>query len=174
MIGPELIQETTEKVRLIQARIKNYADRRRRPLEFMVGDHVFLKVSPTKGVMRFGQTSKLSPRYIGLYEILEQVKEVAYPLALPIDLDKLHNVFHVSMLKKYMPDPSHVIRHEPLQLRNDLTYEEKPIEILDHRQKQLRNKVIPMVKILWANHSSSESTWEVEEQMKSKYPHLFS
>ncbi|XP_048489752.1 uncharacterized protein LOC125491702 [Beta vulgaris subsp. vulgaris] len=123
--------------------------------------------------MRFGQTGKLSPRYIGPYEILDRVNEVAYRLALPTDLDKVHNVFHVSMLRKYIPDPSHVIRHEPLQLRKGLTYEEKPIEILDCREKQLRSKVIPMVKILWANHTSSEATWEVEDQMRTKYPHLF-
>ncbi|XP_056688567.1 uncharacterized protein [Spinacia oleracea] len=178
--GPELFQETTDKIRLIQSRMKaaqsrqkSYADKRRRPLEFEVGDHVFLKISPTKGVMRFGQTGKLSPRYIGPYEILERVSEVAYRLALPTDLEKVHNVFHVSMLRKYVPDPSHVISHEPLALRNDLTYEEKPIEILDRREKRLRNKVIPMVKGLWANHLTSEATWEVEDQFKSKYPQLF-
>ncbi|XP_056694933.1 uncharacterized protein [Spinacia oleracea] len=180
VIGPELIQETTDKIWLIQSRMKaaqsrqkSYADQRRRPLEFEVGDHVFLKISPTKGVMRFGQTGKLSPRYIGPYEILERVSEVAYRLALPTDLEKVHNVFHVSMLRKYVPDPSHVISHEPLALRNDLTYEEKPIEILDRREKRLRNKVIPMVKVLWANHLTSEATWEVEDQFKSKYPQLF-
>ena len=179
-IGPDLIQEATDKIRLIQTRMKtaqsrqkSYADRRRRPLEFQVGEHVFLKVSPTKGVMRFGQTGKLCPRYIGPYEILERINEVAYRLALPTDLDRVHNVFHVSMLRKYIPDPSHVIRHEPLQLRDDLTYEEKPIEILDRKEKQLRSKVIHMVKVLWANHTSSEATWEVENQMKEKYPHLF-
>ena len=181
VIGPNLVQETMDKVRLIQPRMKSaqsrqksYADRRRRPPEFMEGDHVFLKVSPTKGVMRFGQSGKLSPRYIGPYEILERVNDVAYRLALPTDLNKVHNVFHVSMLRKYISDPSHVIRHEPLQLRNDLTYEEKPIEVLDQREKQLRNKVISMVKVLWANHSTSEATWEVEDQMRLKYPHLFS
>ena len=180
VIGPELIQETTDKIRLIQSRMmaaqsrqKSYADQRRRPLEFEVGDHVFLKISPTKGIMRFGQTGKLSPRYIGPYEILERVGAVAYRLALPTDLEKVHNVFHVSMLRKYVPDPSHVITHEPLMLRNDLTYEEKPIEILERREKRLRSKVIPMVKVLWANHLTSEATWEVEAQMRSKYPQLF-
>ena len=77
------------------------------------------------------------------------------------------------MLRKYVPDPSHVIVHEPLMLRNDLTYEEKPIEILERREKRLRNKVIPMVKVLWANHLTSEATWEVEAQMRAKYPQLF-
>ncbi|XP_019107777.1 uncharacterized protein LOC109136283 [Beta vulgaris subsp. vulgaris] len=139
----------------------------------MVGDHVFLKVSPSKGVMRFGQSGKLSLRYIDPYEILERVNEVAYRLALPTNLDRVHNVFHILMLRKYIPDPSHVIRHEPLQLRNNMSYEEKPIEILDRREKQLRNKTIHMVKILWANHSSSEATWEVEDQMQARYPHLF-
>ena len=116
LVGPEIIQITTEKIRLIRERIqtaqsrqKSYADRRRRDLEFAVGDHVFLKVSPWKGITRFGHKGKLSPRYIGPFEILERVGLVAYRIALPPALSKIHNVFHVSSLRKYIPDPSHIL-----------------------------------------------------------------
>ena len=116
LVGPEIIQITSEKIRLIKERIqtaqsrqKSYADRRRRDLEFAVGDHVFLKVSPWKGITRFGHKGKLSPRYIGPFEILERVGLVAYRIALPPALSKIHNVFHVSSLRKYIPDPSHIL-----------------------------------------------------------------
>ncbi|KAL5578475.1 hypothetical protein UlMin_020174 [Ulmus minor] len=99
-----------------QSRQKSYADRRRRPLEFQVGDLVFLKVAPMKGVMRFGKKGKLSPRYIGPFEILERIGKVAYKLALPSELYTVHNVFHVSMLRKYISDPSHVLESEPIEI----------------------------------------------------------
>ena len=131
MLGPEIVQHTVDKIQLIrerlrsaQSRQKSYADTRRRKLEYQVGDHVFLRVSPTKGVMRFGIKGKLSPRFIGPFEVLERVGEVAYRLALPPMLAGVHNVFHVSMLRKYVPDGNHVVAYEPLQLREDLTYEE--------------------------------------------------
>ncbi|KAL5542399.1 hypothetical protein UlMin_010109 [Ulmus minor] len=130
-------------------RQKSYVDRRRRPLEFQVGDLVFLKVAPMKGVMRFGKKGKLSPRYIGPFEILERIGKVAYKLALPSELSTVHNVFHVSMLRKYISDPSHVLESEPIEIREDLTYEEQPVQILDRKDKALRNKVIPLVKVLW-------------------------
>ena len=116
MLGPEMIQQTVEKVKLIRKRMqaaqnrqKSYADVRRRELEFQVGDHVFLKVSPTKGVRRFGIKGKLSPRYVGPFEILERIGVVAYRLALPPSLDKVHNVFHVSMLRKCLSDPDQLV-----------------------------------------------------------------
>ncbi|EOX99963.1 Uncharacterized protein TCM_009073 [Theobroma cacao] len=163
LLGPELVQDATEKIHIIrqrmltaQSRQKSYADNRRRDLEFQVGDHVFLKVSPTKGVMRFGKKGKLSPRYIGPFEILEKVGAVAYRLALPPDLSNIHPVFHVSMLRKYNPDPSHVIRYETIQLQDDLTYEEQPVAILDRQVKKLRSKDVASVKVLWRNHTSEE------------------
>ncbi|KAL5565159.1 hypothetical protein UlMin_028323 [Ulmus minor] len=152
---------------------KSYADKRRRPLEFQVGDSVFLKVTPMKGVMHFGKKGKLSPRFIGPFEILERVGKVAYKLALPPELSSVHNVFHVSMLKKYVSDPSHVLEHEPIQVNEDLTYEEKPVQILDRKDKTLRNKVIPLVKVLWRNHKVEEATWEREDDMRISYPELF-
>ncbi|GMP39609.1 hypothetical protein CsSME_00010375 [Camellia sinensis var. sinensis] len=122
---------------------KSYADNRRRDLVFGVGDHVFLKVSPMKGVMRFG---------------------VRFGV---------HNVFHVSMLRKYIPDPSHVIDHAPLQFKEDLTYEEHPIRIADRKEQVLRRRVIHYVKVQWSNHSEREATWELEDEMRQKYPQLF-
>ncbi|KAL5555163.1 hypothetical protein UlMin_037399 [Ulmus minor] len=156
-----------------QSRQKSYADRRRRPLEFQVGDLVFLKVAPMKGVMRFGKKGKLSPRYIGPFEILERIGKVAYKLALPSELSTVHNVFHVSMLRKYISDPSHVLKSEPIEIRENLTYEEQSVQILDRKDKALRNKVIPLVKVLWRNHKVEEATWEREDGMRAKYPHLF-
>ncbi|KAL5550449.1 hypothetical protein UlMin_000625 [Ulmus minor] len=128
------------------------------PLEFQVGDLVFLKVAPMKGFMRFGKKGKLSPRYIGPFEILERIGKVAYKLALPSELSTVHNVFHVSMLQKYISDPSHVLESEPIEIREDLTYEEQPVQILDRKDKALRNKVIPLVKVLWRNHKVEEAT----------------
>ena len=114
--APEFVENTTNSVKKIQARMKSaqsrqksYADKRRRPLEFQVGDSVFLKISPFKGIIRFGKRGKLNPRYIGPYEILERVGKAAYRLALPPNVATVHNVFHVSMLKKYVPDKSHVL-----------------------------------------------------------------
>jgi hypothetical protein len=180
LLGPELVQLTAEKVKVIrdkmataQSRQKSYADNRRRDLEFEVGDHVFLKVSPWKRVMRFGKKGKLSPRYIGPYEILDRIGTVAYRLALPPSLSHVHDVFHVSLLRKYVRDESHIIHHEPIQLDANLSYEEQPIEILDRKEQILRTKVIPLVKVLWRNHLIEEATWEPEEAMKRNYPHLF-
>ena len=139
-----------------------------------MGDKVFLKVSPWKGVLRFGRRGKLRPRYIGPYEIIARVGPVAYRLDLPPELSKVHNVFHVSMLRKYIPDPSHVLRDQPVELKDNLTYKEQPMQIVDRREKILRNKVIPLVKVLWGNHGIKEATWESEAQMHSQYPQLFS
>ena len=123
--------------------------------------------------MRFGVRGKLSPKYIGLFKILDRIGEVAYRLALPSALSDVHNVFHVSMLRKYIPDPSHVVRYELLHLQKDLTYEEYPVRIVDKKDQVLRHRIIPYVKIRWSNHSEREATWELEIEMKIKYPQLF-
>ncbi|XP_017973122.1 PREDICTED: uncharacterized protein LOC108661375 [Theobroma cacao] len=123
--------------------------------------------------MRFGKKEKLSPQYIEPFEILEIVGAVAYRLALPPDLSNIHPVFHFSMLKKYNPDLSHVIQYETIQLQDDLTYEEQPMAILDRQVEKLRSKDVASVKVLWQNHTSEEVTWEAEEEMRIKYPHLF-
>ena len=122
--------------------------------------------------MRFGKKGKLSPRFIGPYEVIQKVGPVAYKLALPPDLEKIHNVFYVSMLRRYRSDPSHVVSLETIELRPDLMYEEEPIEVLVHEVKELRNKKIPLVKVLWRNHKSEEATWESEGTMWQQYPQL--
>jgi len=174
------VQQTEDKVKIIKDRLKissdrqkSYADLKRRDIEYQVGDKVFLKVSPWKKIMRFGQKGKLSPRFIGPYEILERVGPVAYKLVLPPEVDKMHNVFHVSMLRRYRSDPSHVLPVESIEVNPDLTYDEEPILIQAREVKQLRNKRIPLVKVLWRNHSGKEATWEREEDMRTLYPHLF-
>lgn len=140
---------------------------------FEVGDHVFLKVSPWKGLKRFSLSGKLAPRYIGPFEILDRVGEVAYRLALPPQLSGVHDIFHVSMLRKYEPDPSHVLDWIDLGMESDVSYEEKLVQILDTREKVLRGKTIPLVKVLWNHHGVEEATWELEAEVRSKYPELF-
>ena len=139
-----------------------------------MGDRVFLKVSPWKGVLKFGRRGKLRPRYIGPYEIIARVGPVACRLDLSPELSKVHNVFHVTMLRKYIPDPSHVLKDQPLELKDNLTYKEQPMQIVDCREQILQNKVIPLVKVLWGNHEIKEATWESEAQMRRQYPQLFS
>ena len=138
-----------------------------------MGDQVFLRVSPWKGILRFGTRGKLSPRYIGRYEIVDKVGEVAYRLRLPSELANIHDVFHVSMLRKYIVDPSHILKEQPIQLKENLTDEEHPVEIPNRRDQVLRNKVIPLVKVLWRSHTVEEATWEPEAQMRRQYPQLF-
>ena len=121
-------------------------------------EHVFLKISPTMGVMRFGKSGKLSPRFVGPFEILRRVGVVAYQLALPPNLTSAHDVFHISMLKKYIPDPSHKIDFSELEIQEDMSYLEKPLKILDTKERVLRTKTIPMVKVLWRNHALEEAT----------------
>ncbi|KAL0298737.1 UNVERIFIED_CONTAM: Retrovirus-related Pol polyprotein from transposon [Sesamum radiatum] len=178
--GPKLVQETMEKIQIVkkclkaaQDRQKSYVDKNRRETEYGVGDKVFLKVSPCKGILRFGKQGKLSPRYIGLYEIIERIRPLAYRLALPAELSQIHDIFHVSMLRRYRSDPSHVIHEPEVEISEELTYMEEPAEILDRSVRKLRNKEIPMVKVRWTHHSPREATWEVEEHMREKYPYLF-
>ena len=155
-LQPDLIKDTTKVIQNIHQRIetaqcrqKSYADVRRRPLEFEVGDSVFLKVAPMKGVMRFGKKGKLSPRYVGPYRITRRVGKVAYELELPQEMSAIHNVFHVSMLKKHVPDVNQVIEPQTVQVQEDLSYENRPIQIIDREVKKLRNKEISLVKVLW-------------------------
>ena len=180
LLGPELEQATSESITLIwermrvaQSRQKSYADQKMSSLEFEVGDNVFFKVTPMKGVMRFGKKGKLSLMFIGPFEVLDRVGLVAYRLALQPTLANVHNVFHVSMLRKYMADPSHVIDHELITMDADLSYEEMPVEILATEQKVLRNKTVSLVKVLWRNQVSEEATWEREDEFRAKYPYLF-
>ena len=142
-------------------------------LEFEVEDQVFLKLSPRKGVVRFGKRGKLNPRYIGPFEIVDGIGPVAYRLDLPEEFSRVHNVFHISMLRKYIPDSSHVLETPEIELRDDLSYEEQPVQILGREEKEICNKTVSLVKVLERNHLVEEATWEREDQMRSQYPHLF-
>ncbi|XP_027127777.1 uncharacterized protein [Coffea arabica] len=174
------IEEVREKVKLIRQRIqttqsrqKSYADNRMKDLEFAIGDQVFLQITPLKASLLACKGKKLQPRFVGPYKILQRVGNVAYKLELPSSLSRIHNVFHLSMLKKYHPDPSHVLQPEDIEIDEALTYEEKLIKLLDRKMKELRNKQIPLVKVLWRNHGLEEATWDVEEEIRGKYPDLF-
>ncbi|GJX94783.1 putative reverse transcriptase domain-containing protein [Tanacetum coccineum] len=181
LTGPEIIHETTEKIVQIRQRLqaardrqRSYANVRRKPLEFQVGDRVMLKVSPQKGVIRFGKRGKLNPRYIGPFKILKRVGPVAYTLELPEELSSVHSTFHVSNLKKCLSDESLVIPMKELRLDDTLNFVEEPMEIMDREVKQLRQSRIPIVKVRWNSKRGPEFTWEREDQIRAKYPHLFS
>ena len=163
--GPDLIRDTFEKVDLIRkhlltawSRQKNYADRRRQPLEFEVGDHVFLKVMPKRRVIRFGMRGKLAMRYIGPFEILERVGTIAYRLALPPSLSGVHDVFHVSILRKYTPNPAHVVDWGGIVVDIDKTFEEGLVRIMDSRDQVLRRKTVRLMKVLWQHRGVEEAT----------------
>ena len=145
--GPELIREAMEKVSMIidwmrtaLSRQKSYADPKRKDVHFAVSDHIFLKVSPMRGIMRFGKRGKLSPRFIDPFEILEKIGNVAYRLALPPNMSHVHSIFHILMLQKYMSDPSHILEVQDVGLNKDLSYKELPVEIVDRQVRQLWNK----------------------------------
>jgi hypothetical protein len=179
LVGPDLVQETTDKIKTIrermrtaQSRQKSYADKRRKPLEFQEGEHVFLRITPKTGVGRAIKVKKLNPRFMGPFQILKRVGSVAYQLALPPPLSNLHNVFHVSQLRSYVSDKSHVITPESVQLKDNLIFKPKPTQIIDKSIKTLRNKVIPMVKVVWEGLTPQEATWELEEEVLRQYPDL--
>ncbi|WVZ48601.1 hypothetical protein U9M48_000022 [Paspalum notatum var. saurae] len=175
--GPDLVTQAEEQVKFIhdnlkraQSRQKCYSDKRRRPLVFEKDDHVYLRVSPMKGVHRFGVKGKLAPRYVGPFKITEQCGPVAYRLELPPHLAAVHDVFHVSQLKKCLRVPEEVIDTSQIQIQPDLTYQEQPIKILDQKQRSTRRRTINFYKVQWSNHSEEEATWEQEEFLRTKYP----
>jgi len=142
-------------------------------LEFQVGDRVLLKVSPWKGTIRFGKRGKLSPRYIGPFEILARVGPVAYQLNLPQELSNIHDTFHVSNLKKCIADETLVIPLVEARVNDKLNFIEEPVEIMNRQVKKLRRSHIPIVKVRWNSRRGPEFTWERESEMRRKYPHLF-
>ncbi|GKC51587.1 putative reverse transcriptase domain-containing protein [Tanacetum coccineum] len=177
---PEIVQETTKKIIQIKQRIqaardrqKSYADLKRKPMEFQVGDRVMLKVSPWKGVVRFGKRGKLHPRYVGPFKVLERVGDLAYKLELPEELSRVHDTFHVSNLKKCYADEPLVIPLDELHIDDKLHVVEEPIEIMDREVKGLRQICVPIVKVRWNSRRGPEFTWEREDQFRKKYPHLF-
>ena len=128
---------------------------------------------PKRGVVRFGKHEKLSPRFIGPLEILERVDTVAYQLALPPNMSGVHEVFHVSMLLRYAPDPAHVVDWGQIEIYTDGTFEEGPVCIVDSRDRVLRRKTVRLVRVLWQHCGVEESTWEREDKMRATYPFLF-
>ncbi|GKA30734.1 putative reverse transcriptase domain-containing protein [Tanacetum coccineum] len=174
LTSPEIVRETTEKIIQIKHRLqdsrdrkRSYADKRRKPLEFQVGDKVMLKVSPWKGVIRFGKQGKLNPRYIGPFKILAKVGMVAYRLELPKKLSRVHNTFHVSNLKKCLSDEPLAISLDEIHVDDKLNFIEEPVEIMDQEVKRLKQSRIPMVKVRWNSIIAPEYTWEREDQYTS-------
>nr|AAS90689.2 putative polyprotein [Oryza sativa Japonica Group] len=180
LFGTEVLAEAEEKVRIIkerlriaQSRQKSYADNRRRELTFEAGDYVYLRVTPLRGVHRFQTKGKLVPRFVGPYKILERRGEVAYQLELPSNMIGIHDVFHVSQLKKCLRVPEEQADSEHIDFQEDLTYVEKPVHILDTSERRTRNKVTRFCRVQWSHHSEEEATWEREDELKAAHPHLF-
>ncbi|WVZ93258.1 hypothetical protein U9M48_039253 [Paspalum notatum var. saurae] len=177
VFGPDIIQDAEQQLRIVQenlrvaqSRQRSYADVRRRDLSFKVDDHVYLKVSPMRGIRRFNMKGKLAPRYIGPLKILEKKGEVAYRLELPPSLSGVRDVFHVSQLKKCLRVPEEQIPLEGLEVQEDLTYTEHPVKILDTSERNTRNKNIKMCRVQWSHHTEAEATWEREDELKAHTP----
>nr|GEW25303.1 putative reverse transcriptase domain-containing protein [Tanacetum cinerariifolium] len=173
LIGPELVQETTKKISQIKDRLKalrdrqkSYADKRRKPLEFSVGDYVLLKVSPWKGVVRFRKKRKLAPRFVGPFEIIKKVGPVAYRLDFLKELNNVHDTFHVSNLKKCLVDPTLQVHLDEIRVDAKLNFMEEPVEILERDFKKLKRSKIAIVKVRWNSKRGFEFTWEREDQVK--------
>ncbi|GJT76953.1 putative reverse transcriptase domain-containing protein [Tanacetum coccineum] len=180
LTGPELVQETTEKIIHIKQRMqvarnrqKSYADLKCKPMEFQVKDKVMLKVLPWKGVIRFGKREKLNPRYVVPFKVLERVGDVAYKLELPEELSRVNNTFHVSNLKKCYADEPLAILLDELHFNDKLQFVEEPVEIMDREFKRLSQSRVPIIKVRWNSRRGPEFTWESEDQFWKKYPHLF-
>jgi hypothetical protein len=177
IFGPDLVTEAKEKVKIIQdnlkaaqSRQKSYADIRRRPLQFQIGDFVYLRVSPTRGIQRFDVKGKLAPRYIGPFEIIEVCGPVAYRLQLPPQLAAIHDIFHISQLRKCVKVPTEIIDPQAIKIESDLTYIEHPIIVLDTKETSTRRKTIKMFKIQWNHHTEEEATWKTESYLQQNFP----
>ncbi|KAK1630536.1 hypothetical protein QYE76_004851 [Lolium multiflorum] len=175
----EKVHKIREYLKTAQSRQKSYADKRRREMTFEIGDFVYLKVSPLKGMQRFQLKGKLAPRYVGPFKVLSRRGEVSYQLELPEEMAAVHNVFHISLLRKCLevPEKTEVFKnidHRSVDINTDLTYREVPIRILEEAYRTTRTRSIKFLKIQWSNHTEDEATWEREEDMKKEYPDLFS
>jgi hypothetical protein len=180
IFGPDLVIEAEDKVKTIQtnlkvaqSRQKSYADIRRRPLQLQVRDFVYLRVSPTRGIQRFGVKGKLAPWYIGPFEILEIRGPVAYHLQLPPQLAAIHNIFHVSQLRKCLKLPTEIIDSQAIKIEPDLTYTEYPLRVLDTKERSTRRETIRMFKIQWNHHMEEEATWETKSYLQHNFPDFF-
>ena len=182
VLGPDVVRETSDKIKIIQQRMKaakdrqkGYADKRRRDLKFSVGDLVFVKISPLKSVIRFGRRGKLAPRFVGPFPILELVGNLAYRIDLPEKMAGVHNVFHVSQLRKFVHDSDMTISPDQLEdfeVEPEAVGNRKPTRIVEHDTKRLRRKAVKLVKVQWSE-DESDCTWETEEDIRKKYPELF-
>jgi hypothetical protein len=178
LFGPDLVKDAGEKVQVIrenlkmaQMRQKSYHDKGTAPRHFEVGDYVYLKVSPTKGVQRFSVKGKLAACYIGPYEVIEVCGPVAYRIQLPEQFSAVHNVFHVTQLKKGMPVPENeVITEANDWIESDFSLIEHPLRVLDQKERKTRRQTVRMYKIQWSHHTEEEATWETEEYHNAKYP----
>ena len=179
-IGPQLVKDMElqvtqirQRIREAQDRQKKYADAKRADREYMVGDRVFLRVRPHKSPIRYGKGSKLAPRFVGPFEILERIGPVAYRLALPPSLSRIHDVFHVSVLRKYIYDESHLIDWDALQVESDGQIALEPIRILARRTLSLRGRELDQVRVQWDCYDEVTASWEDAAQMRAQYPYLF-
>jgi hypothetical protein len=181
--GPDFVKEAEEKVALIrkrlleaQSRQKSYADNRWRELRFEEGDFVYLKVSPMRGVKRFQMKGKLAPRFVGPYPVFNRVGPAAYRLELPEPMSDIHNVFHVSQLRKCLQVLEDHIEAETIQIQKDLQYREKPVKILDSAVRRTRTSEVRvrLCKVQWSRDGEEEATWESEDSLRKEYPYLFS
>jgi hypothetical protein len=179
VFDPDTVTEVEEKVKQIRANIlttqsrqKSYTDKRRRALEFEVGDHIYLRVSPMKGVRRFGVKGKLALHYIGLYSIIEKYGPLSYQLELPSKLSGVHNVFHLSQLKRCLKPSTDVVIEDTIALEPDLTYKAYPVKILKQQNRTTRTKTTRFYKVQWNGHSEGEATWEREDFLRSNFPEL--
>ena len=180
LFGPDMIQDAEEQVRIIreklktaQSRQKSQYDRHHKAVTFEVDEKAYLRVTPLKGTHRFGIKGKLAPRYIGPFRILAKRGEVAYQLELPPHLSKVHDVFHVSQLRRCFLDPIREVDHETLDLQDNLSYREYPVRILDQAERTTRRRNLKFLKVQWSNHSEKEATWEREDRLRLEYPALF-
>jgi hypothetical protein len=174
---PDIVKETEEKVQRIihnlkeaQARQKSYVDKRRKPLYFQAEDYVYLKVSPMKGMSHFGVKGKLARRYIDPFPVLEHCGPVAYRLQLPETLSVVHNVFHVSQLKKCLRVPDRTIEVIDVALELDFTYSEHPVRVLDRKDRITRRRNFKFYKIQWNQHTEDEATWETQDFLDQNFP----
>jgi hypothetical protein len=181
VFGPEVLKDVGKQVQMVHESLKvaqswqkSYVDKRRRDFSFEIEDFIYLKVSPMRGTRRFRVKGTLAPRYVGPFKIIDHKGEVAYQLELPPQLSEVHDVFHVSQLKKCLRVPEEQLPMEYLDLGGDLTYSERPIKILDIAERVTHSKVIKMCKVQWSHHTKDEVTWEHEEELRVDYPELFS
>jgi hypothetical protein len=179
VFGPKVLKDAEKQVQMVrenlkvaQTRLKSYADKRR-DLSFEVVDFVYLKVSPMRGTRRFKVKGILAPRYVGPLKIIDRKGEVAYQLELPPQLSDVHDVLHVSQLKKCLRVPEEQLPMEELDLGGDLTYSERPVKILAIAERVTRSKVIKMRKVQWSHHTEDEASWEHEEELRADYLQLF-